>query len=173
MSGYQGLFNLAFRENGKWVKTPLTLDYEGNMELNGIFHSTKGIWSDKFITAHGQNTSDMRIKNRLDDIKIPLEALANAPIFNFTFKDTGDWSQGTSAQYMEKILPSTVWDGPDGNKAFDYGRAGFIGMVTNARVTARIGSVLLKVKKTVINHEERISELEAENKRLKQLLNIN
>ena len=59
--------------------------------------------------------------------------MAAAPIFNFTFKDTGMWSQGTSAQYMEEILPSTVWNDPDGIKAFDYGRAAFIFCVTLAR----------------------------------------
>lgn len=168
LSGYSSKFNVAFHKNGVWQKTPLMLDFNGNMDLTGVFHATQGVWSDGYISCRGKDTSDMRIKNRLEDIELDLVDIANAPIFNFTFKDTGKWSQGTSAQYMEKILPSVVWNDPNGLKAMDYGRAAFISGVTTTREVIRIGNTLLQVCQTQKTHEDRIATLENENKELKK-----
>ena len=47
------------------------------------------------------NTSDMRVKNVIEDVNIPIEDIANAPLFRFTYKNSKSNTIhiGTSAQY--------------------------------------------------------------------------
>lgn len=149
-----------------WGNTGLGTDSPSyRLHVSGVIYASTGIFSDGYVSARGQNTSDMRIKNRLEDIELDLDAIVNTPIFNFKFKDTGKWSQGTSAQYMEKILPSTVFDSPEclpdsleRVKSFDYGRAAFIYNVVSTR---HFRTVEQELREEIRKLKEEIAELKA------------
>lgn len=97
-------------------------------------------------------TSDIRKKDITDYINLNLTVISQAPIFNFTWKDCPGTrpSVGTSAQYWEKVLPYAVSEAPDGYLAMDYGATALAAAVMTAR--------------KVEEHEQRIAELERENK---------
>jgi hypothetical protein len=59
--------------------------------------------------------SDIRKKNIISPLSLPLERIANAPSFRYTFKDDVDRQQrvGTSAQYWLGVLPEVI--GNDGS----------------------------------------------------------
>lgn len=99
-----------------------------------------------------QNTSDDRKKDIMNYVDLNLSAIAQAPIFNFTWKDYPGTrpSVGTSAQYWEKVLPYSVSEDQDGYLAMDYGATALAAAVLTAR--------------KVSEHEQRIAELERENK---------
>ena len=109
--------------------------------------SATAIYGKKF-----QDTSDIRKKDITDNINLNLSVISQAPIFNFTWKDYPGTrpSVGTSAQYWEKVLPYAVSEAPDGYLAMDYGATALAAAVMTAR--------------KVEEHEQRIAELERENK---------
>ena len=96
------------------------------------------------------NRSDMRLKDVLDDLKLDLQTIANAPLFKFTFrKGERRVMVGTSAQYWQVLLPETVFTDADGMLGLDYG------------VTALASAISLA--REVSEHDRRIAQLEAEN----------
>ena len=111
--------------------------------------------SNKSITTR----SDMRLKNIARYVDMDVEQVALAPIFEYSWKDSSDsvLFVGSSAQCWQKILPSSVMQAPDGYLSFDYPAAALAAAVITAR--------------KVVDHERRISELEKENKELKEKIN--
>lgn len=96
------------------------------------------------------NRSDMRLKEVLDDLKLDLQTIANAPLFKFTFrKGERRVMVGTSAQYWQVLLPEAVFADADGMLGLDYG------------VTALASAISLA--REVSEHDRRIAALEAEN----------
>ena len=145
------------------------LDESGNATFPGtinavLFHSTTGVYSDGYVSAKGQNTSsDLRLKDVLGSVTLPLERIAKAPIFRFSWKDgSGGESAGSSAQYWRSALPAAVRE-RDGYLEMQYGNIALISAVAIARETLRLAS-------RVSDHERRIRELEAENRRLRETL---
>ena len=104
--------------------------------------------------------SDIRKKNIVSNIGASIEQIAKAPIFNFRWKDdtTMKTFVGTSAQYWKQIFPCAVVIGQDGYFAMDYAGTALAAAVITAR--------------TVQNHEDRITELENENKLLKEEIRL-
>lgn len=103
------------------------------------------------------NASDMRLKNKLSDVNISIENIANAPLFMFTWKDANIDDKthiGTSAQYWKSIVPEVVVDGLGGYYGMEYSVTALIAAITTAR--------------TVRNHEQRIVQLEKNNKELRK-----
>ena len=110
-------------------------------------------------TAHAQafdNISDMRLKTVTSQVSdLTVDDIARAPIFNFTWNYFEDKREhvGTSAQYWLTKLPNVV----DGRGAealsMDYSATALAAAVMTAR--------------KVMDHEERIKALEAENERLR------
>ena len=105
-----------------------------------------------YVAKQWSVTSDIRKKDIVNYIDLNLGMIAQAPIFNFTWKDYPNTrpSVGTSAQYWEKVLPYSVSEGPDGYLSFDYGATALAAAVLTAR--------------KVSEHERRIADLERENK---------
>jgi hypothetical protein len=109
-------------------------------------------------------TSDMNYKMVTGDVKMSIYDVANAPLFKFTWKDehkpTGQHI-GSAAQYWQTIVPELVSLGTEKNPK--------MGMQYDVIALASA----ISIAKTVVDHEQRIAELEKENASLKAKLNIN
>ena len=106
-------------------------------------------------------TSDIRRKNIISDIGMAIDDIANAPLFKFTWKDGKDENVhiGTSAQYWQGLMPELTSENKNGVLGMQYDVAAMAGVIT--------------VAKSLVDHEQRIAELEKENALLKAKLNIN
>lgn len=105
------------------------------------------------------NTSDVRKKNIINDVKLELWQIAQAPLFRFRWKDTSIDTNihiGTSAQYWQTVAPETVMDDGAGNLGLEYSVVALLSAITTAR--------------KVQDHENRIQALERENAALRNEL---
>lgn len=108
-----------------------------------------------FASGSYSNQSDIRLKNIVSYVDGNVDMVANAPIFNFTWRGAEVYSVqlGTSAQYWQRFLPMAVTIAPNGYLSLDYSATALAAAVITAR--------------KVQDHEFRIAQLEAENSRLK------
>lgn len=124
----------------------------GTIILNGIVHNNTGMYSDGYMSSKGLNdTSDMRLKNKVRDIFLPVKDIANAPAFEYTWKDgTPGAMVGSSAQYWEKVLPPSVKKNKDGYLSLFSGHTALVAAISVAREVETL--------------EKRVARLEKENK---------
>lgn len=154
MSGAFGKFNLAFHRNGVWVDTVMTIMPDGAADMTGPLHVDKGIYTEGYVSARGQNTSsDARLKDVTGNVELDIRAIARAPAVFFRWKDTGGEDVGSIAQYWQALMPQLTPRKPSGMLDLQYDKAALLGVVT--------------VSRKVLDHEERIAALEAENASLK------
>lgn len=154
MSGAFGKFNLAFHRNGVWVDTVMTIMPDGAANMTGPLHVDKGIYTEGYVTARGQNTSsDARLKDVTGNVELDIRAIARAPAVFFRWKDTGGEDVGSIAQYWQALMPQLTPRTSSGMLDLQYDKAALLGVVT--------------VSHRVLDHEERIAALEAENASLK------
>lgn len=132
------------------------LELYGN---NGVRISSNTV-VDGNVTATGFiNSSDLRMKNLYGDIALTVSEIAAMPAVRFRWnsgRDTQAMHVGTIAQAWQTLLPEVVLEGSDGLLSMDYASAALVSVIN--------------VAKSVSNHERRILDLEAENKRLKEEL---
>lgn len=130
----------------------------GAVKLSGSLASQKriyakiGMWSDGYMSSKGLNdTSDMRLKNKVRDIFLSVKDIANAPAFEYTWKDgTPGVMAGSSAQYWQKVLSCSVREKKDGYLSMFYGHTAMVGLISLARHHESL--------------EQRVARLEKENK---------
>lgn len=119
-------------------------------------HVSGDIYATGAITA----LSDARKKDITGEAVVSVEQIAHAPAVQFLWKDKErrkDGQQvGTLAQYWQTVLPEVVMD-KGGELSMQYGVAALVSAIT--------------IAKKVVNHEQRITELEKENEELKKQLN--
>lgn len=131
-----------------------TLFVVGQNEIlaSGVLHNTTGMYSDGYMSSKGLNdTSDMRLKNKVRDIFLPVKDIANAPAFEYTWKDgTPGAMVGSSAQYWEKVLPPSVKKNKDGYLSLFSGHTALVAAISVAREVETL--------------EQRVARLEKENK---------
>lgn len=107
--------------------------------------------------------SDLRKKNVLNSIIVPLDVMANADLFDYTFKTDEKCKvrAGTSAQYWNAFLPQVT----------DTDNEGFFTMSYDVLATTCVLSMAKHFQRFLMedfnNHETRIEFLERENKELK------
>lgn len=127
------------------------------LEVNKPFYSTGEISANGLYTS-----SDIRFKNKAEDVILDIDTIANAPMFKFTWnnKEDGKMHIGSSAQYWKEYASELVSVDKDDFHRLDYATLGVLMGVT--------------LGKKAKNHEERIKELElkvesleAENRRLR------
>lgn len=129
------------------------------IELTGALSVTRGVYSAGYISARGQNTSsDIRLKNVLSSLKIPLHKISKAPSVYFTWKDNGFKDVGSVAQYWEKINPLLTPKDQDGNLTLQYGKAALLSVISVAQETSDL--------------KKRVAKLEKENMELKRKLKL-
>ena len=126
----------------------------GEISHTSSFHSVGGIYSDSYVSAKGQNTSsDLRLKDVLQDARPTLRQIAQAPAIRFAWKDGSGIDVGSSAQYWQRVLPDAVKE-RGGWLEMAYGNIALVSAISIAR--------------EVEGHEERIKRLERENRKLKR-----
>ncbi len=109
--------------------------------------------------------SDLRKKNVLNSIIVPLDVMANADLFDYTFKTDEKCKvrAGTSAQYWNVFLPQVT----------DTDNEGFFTMSYDVLATTCVLSIAKHFQRFLMedfnNHETRIEFLERENKELKDI----
>lgn len=112
-----------------------------------------------FVDGTWSNTSDIRLKDIINNVGASVDQIANAPIFNYKWKSGGvSIMLGSSAQYWQNVFQHAVEIGPENYLYMDYSSVALASAVMVAR--------------KVVNHEERIRQLERENEELRKLLNI-
>ena len=84
--------------------------------------------------------SDMRRKNVLRCVNcLTLDQIANAPLFDYTWKDINDGAHtGTSAQYWQNVLPNTVRDNGKDGLSLDYNGVNIAGLITVSREIVKL-----------------------------------
>lgn len=139
--------SIAFITTGNNGAIAASIDQSGN------FLATGG------ITMY----SDLRKKNVLNSIIVPLDVMANADLFDYTFKTDEKCKvrAGTSAQYWNVFLPQVT----------DTDNEGFFTMSYDVLATTCVLSIAKHFQRFLMedfnNHETRIEFLERENKELK------
>lgn len=135
------------------TRTLTLLDGSGNTICPGNLLTNGG------ITMY----SDLRKKNVLNSIIVPLDVMANADLFDYTFKTDEKCKvrAGTSAQYWNAFLPQVT----------DTDNEGFFTMSYDVLATTCVLSMAKHFQRFLMedfnNHETRIEFLERENKELK------
>lgn len=117
-----------------------------------------------FLTTGGITMySDLRKKNVLNSIIVPLDVMANADLFDYTFKtdEKGKVRAGTSAQYWNVFLPQVT----------DTDNEGFFTMSYDVLATTCVLSMAKHFQRFLIEdfgrHETEIERLKRENEELK------
>lgn len=92
--------------------------------------------------------SDIRRKKIVSHLDTSIENIANAPIFNFTWKD-GDSKNiyiGTSAQHWQAIFPNAVKELKDGSLGLDYSGTALAAAVMTARRVVELEKEIAELK---------------------------
>lgn len=121
------------------------------LHVTGSAYISSNLLTGGGITMYSQRS----LKNIQDERGLSLNELATIKPTRYTWKDGRDdrLHIGGIADDVIKILPEVVYKTSDGTLTMDYGNAAFA-----------IASSLIK---PIINHEERITLLEEENKELR------
>jgi len=107
-------------------------------------------------SRYSSASSDATKKNIIGNIPLTTAQIANAPAVSFTWKDSGEKSHGTIAQYWKEILPEFV-SGDEGSYGLNYAALGVVSSIILAR--------------NIETHEQRIARLEKEISDLQKELN--
>lgn len=139
----------------------------GPCDSTGEWHDWGGqTWQlyGNFLTTGGITMySDLRKKNVLNSIIVPLDVMANADLFDYTFKtdEKGKVRAGTSAQYWNAFLPQVT----------DTDNEGFFTMSYDVLATTCVLSMAKHFQRFLIEdfgrHETEIERLKRENEELK------
>ena len=147
-----GVNSTSYRKLGYFYDNKGVISFD----VLGTIHSTTGIFSDGYVSAKGQNTSsDMRLKNVLNNVVLNVSDIANAPSIRFAWKKGGGIDVGSSAQYWQGVLPDAVKERDE--LEMQYGNIALLSAIA--------------IAKKVETHEERIARLEKENKELRNEIN--
>lgn len=93
-----------------------------------------------------EQMSDMRLKDVLSNIELSLDAIANAPIFDFRYKHSDQEHSGTSAQYWQTILPNVVHEDNNGYLSLQYAQAALVAVVSLARKVKELEAEIARLR---------------------------
>lgn len=123
----------------------------------------------KLYVNGAQVTSDARLKNVIGDISLSVEQVANAPAVAFRWRENGERSVGSIAQYWMSILPDTVSEDSFSKKLYlDYSRAALLSAIVTAKRVLSVEERMLTAEEKIKQLEERLSKYENNN-----ILNFN
>lgn len=128
------------------------------LDVTGSVRATSGMYASGFYY-----TSDQRLKENIQTIENPIEKIMALRGVNFQWKESKEKDLGFIAQEVEKVLPEVMGSRPDQK----YGE---IKTVKYANIVALAVESIKEVWNKLMNHEERIDQLEKENQELKARL---
>lgn len=139
----------------------IAMRFWGMPQYQRLEGETQGAWytfammgyanGGNFYADHFYENSDIRYKNNIKVRNINITDLASLPIFDYNWKDSDGLSTGTSAQDVQKILPTLVSE--EEHLTLNYGILGTIAGITACKE-------LVKQKSEIDLLKERIKELE-------------
>ena len=128
------------------------------------FSLGEGAYFDNDITIDGtvNQTSDIRLKKKINVLTPGIDTFADAPLFSFSWKNGKGKpvNVGTAAQHFQRALPEVVTEGKDGYLRLDYNGMNTAGVITAARE-------IVALKKDAEEKDRRIEELE---RKLKEIM---
>lgn len=153
--GFYGFYKSRIDSNENGTDWSTTWDAtNGTITHRGNFLATGG------ITCYA---SDQRAKTVIEQIKLSLKQIANAPTIRFKWndwkiKDDGKTHIGGIAQYMQKLLPETVLEADD-MLNMDYATTGYIFAVQTAKHLVKTDTEVERLKKRVKKLEKQLKQL--------------
>ena len=159
-TGSGGSLYIGRADDAGWVKMSDMCSRQGDtywkIKSNGD-GTFANVYSNGAVTA----LSDARHKTIVGDVDLSVEQIAAMPAIRYRWNDRRDNGLyvGSIAQDWQTILPEVVMTSDDEQRtlSLSYGVAALIASITTAR--------------KVVNHEERIAQLERENQELRNELN--
>ena len=130
-----------------------TINVYNNLFFAAVeIRSSVGVYSAGYVTA----ASDINLKDKIGTPTLTTKDIASASPILFKWKDRKDQDVhvGAIAQEWQKLLPEVVRQ-QDGVLSMDYGVAALVSAMT--------------IAKTVVNHEQRLTILENELNKQKEL----
>lgn len=147
-SGSGNAYTAYTHESNKLTlkKDKTLVDTDTDQTIGGTKTFSNTVWGADFRLS-----SDQRLKDFKDFIKLGLEQIANAPIIEYTWKDERDKEVhgGTYAQYWEKIAPWAVSKDIHGHLGISYETLAMASAVELAREIVNLKQEIAELKKTI------------------------
>lgn len=114
----------------------------------GTDFQNKTIWTT--IDSNGvSSSSDARLKDKVEDIQLTAEEIAEAPSMRFTWNDNrGDGTYvGTTAQYWRELIPELVIEDEGGTLSLNYSNAAMMAIISLAKEVVELKKEIEELKK--------------------------
>ena len=146
----------------------IAMPFWGMPQYQRLEGGTQGAWytfammgyanGGNFYADHFYENSDIRYKNNIKVRNINITDLASLPIFDYNWKDSDGLSTGTSAQDVQKILPTLVSE--EEHLTLNYGILGTIAGITACKELVKHEDELQKLKARILELENKLSNYE-------------
>jgi hypothetical protein len=153
--GNGGALYIGNANNASWVQIADMCSQSGSSYWN-IYANGSASFQSVYSTGAVTSLSDIRYKDIVRHFALNIEAIANASIIQFRWKESQDTDThvGGIAQEWRSILPDAVHETKDGKLAMDYGTIAY----TSAVILAR---KVVEQQKEIDDLKERLARLEA------------
>ena len=132
--GNGGALYIGNANNASWVQIADMCSQSGSSYWS-IHASGSASFQSVYSTGAVSSLSDIRYKDIVRHFALNIEAIANASIIQFRWKESHDTDThvGGIAQEWQAILPDAVHETKDGKLAMDYGTIAYTSAVSLAR----------------------------------------
>jgi hypothetical protein len=153
--GNGGALYIGNANNASWVQIADMCSQSGSSYWN-IYANGSASFQSVYSTGAVSSLSDIRYKDIVRHFALNIEAIANASIIQFRWKESHDTEThiGGIAQEWQAILPDAVHETKDGKLAMDYGTIAYTSAVSLARK-------VVEQQKEIDDLKERLARLEA------------
>jgi hypothetical protein len=153
--GNGGALYIGNANNASWVQIADMCSQSGSSYWN-IYTNGSASFQSVYSTGTVSSLSDIRYKDIVRHFALNIEAIANASIIQFRWKESHNTEThiGGIAQEWQAILPDAVHETKDGKLAMDYGTIAYTSAVSLARK-------VVEQQKEIDDLKERLARLEA------------
>ena len=153
--GNGGALYIGNANNASWVQIADMCSQSGSSYWK-IYANGSASFQSVYSTGAVSSLSDIRYKDIVRHFALNIEAIANASIIQFRWKESHDTEThvGGIAQEWQAILPDAVHETKDGKLAMDYGTIAYTSAVSLARKVA-------EQQREIDDLRQRLARLEA------------